>query len=245
MLIVSIHDVAPSTLADVRWLLSRLDEVGVVRRVLKVIPGEEGAAADARAELGRLVTDEAARGSEIVLHGWSHRAVGPRRGGLLDRLRARLFAGDSAEFLALDPAGMQRRLADGQAWLAALGVNARGFCAPGWLAAPELPSIARRAGFDYLVWLRGLQVLADQGERWQLLPPIGYMGAGRGQEALVRLGAAVVSGPLLALRRSHVRRVFVHPQRASTSPDCARVLREVAILARRVPSVTYGDLVDA
>ncbi|HEX5396787.1 MAG TPA: DUF2334 domain-containing protein, partial [Candidatus Limnocylindria bacterium] len=88
MLVVSVHDVAPSTLPDVQWLLERLDALGVRPRALNVIPREadNGDIRDCPA-LVALLRREAAAGSEIVLHGYSHRAAGPLRGGFGSRLR--------------------------------------------------------------------------------------------------------------------------------------------------------------
>jgi predicted deacetylase len=146
VLIVAVHDVAPSTLGEVRWLLERLDQAGVRPRVLKVVPGEPDASPRLTEELARLVGEEAGLGSEIVLHGWTHRADRPYRGSRLDRLRARLFAAGTAEFLSLPAAEMRDRLDSGRRWLADRGVDAPGFCAPAWLWARELPSVAEAAG---------------------------------------------------------------------------------------------------
>ena len=243
MLIVAVHDVAPSTLGEVRWLLSRLDEEGVRPRVLKVIPGEPDATDDGQRQLAALVRDEAAAGSEVVLHGWTHRAPRAYRGSLADRLRARLLAGNGAEFLALQPDEMRTRLTDGRAWLAGLHLDAAGFCAPGWLWTPELPAAAREAGFRYLVGLRGLLDLRD-GRRIGLAP-IGFMGGSWSTELAWRLGESVIWRPLAALRGSSPRRFFLHPQGAPHSRACARVLREIGRAARTHRSVTFGELLDA
>lgn len=240
MLTVAIHDVAPSTLDEVEWLLERLDALGVSPRVLKVVPAEPGAADDA--PLLRLLEREAASGSEIVLHGWSHRADGPARGALLDRVRARAFAGDQAEFLSLADADVAERVAAGREWLERHGLPVAGFCAPGWLATAALPRALRAAGFRYLVTLRGLRDL--RRGRWLTLPPRGYMGAGAGQERLVRLGGTALSAPLGALLRSPAHRFFLHAQGASSNPACARVLTEIAGLALRHRPTTYAELLD-
>jgi len=241
VLIVAIHDVAPTELSEVRWLLGQLDALGVSRRVLKVIPAPPGDADPG--ETVALLRREVAAGSEVVLHGWSHHADGPLRGSFPDRLRGRLFAGDAAEFLTLEDAEVARRVDSGRAWLDERGLPAMGFCPPGWLAVPSLADALARSGFRYEVTLRGIRVL-DEGSTI-LLPPVGYMGAGSVQEALVRLGATVVSRPLRFLLAHGVHRVFLHPQRASRSADCARVLQHIAGLARSHAPTTYGALVDA
>jgi uncharacterized protein len=243
VLIVAVHDVAPSTLDDVRWLLSRLDAAGVRRRVLKVVPAEPGASPAQLDELGDLVASEAALGSEVVQHGWSHRATGALRGRPVDRVRARLFAGSSAEFLTLSADEVEHRVRDGLARLTGWGAAVSGFCPPAWLATPDLAPAARRAGLRYLLTLRGMRDLVD--ERWVTLPPIGYMGAGGLQETLVAAGGWLVSGPLRRAIAPGVHRVFLHPQGARSSRACARVLDRVATLAGSGPSGTYRELLDA
>jgi len=247
VLIVAVHDVAPSTLDEVRWLLSRLDAAHVTRRVLKVIPAEEGADARRIAAVEDLVRAEAAAGSEIVVHGWTHRADGPYRGALSDRMRARLFAGDTAEFLSIGPDEMRARLEAGRAWLERLGLKPGGFCPPAWLAAPGLAREARATGFRYVITLRGLlRLQAATGLQRRLdLPATGYMGAGSLQETLLRLGGAVLFQPLAGMLASPARRVYLHPQGAAASSDCARVLDEIARLAQHHAPGTYADLVDA
>jgi predicted deacetylase len=237
------HDVAPSTLGEVRWLLARLDEEGVRPRVLKVVPGEPGVTDQGRSELAGLVGSEAASGSEIVVHGWTHRASGAYRGSLADRLRARLFAGNGAEFLSLQPDEMRTRLLEGRQWLAGVGLDPAGFCAPGWLWTPELPAAAREAGFRYLVGLRGLLDLRD-GRRIGMAP-IGFMGGSVVTELAWRLGESVIWRPLAALRGSSPRRFFLHPQGAPRSRACASVLREIGRASRTHRSITFSDLLDA
>ena len=240
MLIVAIHDVATSTLDEVEWLLERLDAVGAERRVLKVVPAD--AAGGDEAPLVDLLRREARNGSEVVLHGWRHRAVGPLRGSLPDRLRARLFAGDAAELLSVPEGEVARRVAAGRDWLTSHSLAASGFCPPGWLATRGLPPVLRDAGFRYLVTLRGLRDLRRR--RTITLPPRGYMGAGATQERLVRVGDTVLSRPLRALLRAPAHRFFIHPHGARSSSDCARVLLVIARLAREHRSITYADLLD-
>ncbi len=243
-LVVSIHDVAPSTLPEVRWLLARLDEVGVAPRVLKVIPRASGADDIRRhPDLVELLTEEIRRGSELVLHGLRHRVPpGARLGGrALDRLRARLFAGDAAEFLALDHRAAAEAIEEGSALLDAVGLEAVGFCPPAWLARPGLSSILRDLGFRYACWFGSLEDLRT-GRRHRI-PAWGYMGSDAFDEALVGLEGLLVRtlGSWVGVR---VTRVFLHPQGAPRSPACAAVLRAVARRRRDHEPVTYRELLD-
>lgn len=238
---ISVHDVAPSATADVRWLLARLDELGATPRVLKVIPREPGSA-----ELGDdpdlvgLLRREAASGSEIVLHGYTHQAAGPLRGPAIARWRARLAAGGSAEFLTLSADEATERVAAGRAVLDSIGLEARGFCPPGWLAGPELAGILAAAGFRYLLTFAVLRDLRTG--RARSIPALGCMGAGRVQERLVGVERALL---LTGRRAFPVLRVFLHPAGAPRSASCRRTLCALEPLLRERRAVTYADLVHA
>jgi hypothetical protein len=239
-LVVSVHDVAPSTLGEVRWLLAALDRAGVGTRVLKVVPAEDGTG-DLRnvPEFGPLLRDEVARGSEVVLHGFTHRTAGPLRGARWDRARARLFGPDAAEFLSIDEVTMRRRITDGTAILGDLGLRPHGFCAPGWLAAPQLTGALREAGYRYDLRFGSVHDLAR--DRHLRVPGFGYMGAGSGQERLVGIEGALVR---TAWSRAAFLRVFLHPQGAAASPACHHVLATLARLARQRPTATYLQVLD-
>jgi predicted deacetylase len=238
-LVVSIHDVAPSTLGETRFLLEALDRIGAAPRVLKVIPRADGGD-DLRAApaLARLLAAEVGAGSEVVLHGYTHRAAGPLRGPWLERLRGRLLAGDAAEFLTLDDGEIEARLAAGRAILEECGLAPRGFCAPCWLASAQVPALLRRCGFSYYVSMFSLLDL--QRGRRLTTPWFGYMGAGGFHERLVATGGYA---GLAAFRGAPVVKVFLHPQGAAGSAACDRVLRVLAGLMRTRRLVTYGSLV--
>jgi predicted deacetylase len=238
---VSVHDVSPSALDEVRWLLARLDEAGVRRRVLKVIPAPGGAELAAGSELVELLRGEDAAGSEIVQHGYTHRTAGPIGGSALDALRARAFARDDAEFLSLEPAAARERLRAGRAVLEGLGLEVRGFCAPGWLSPGWLNGILAEEGFAYAIGL--LQVTDLDTGRHRTVPAFGYMGADALQERLVGLGGdtSLALHRWISDRVPHLR-VFLHPRGARTSDRCARALHWIRRLAAEGQVATYADL---
>ena len=237
--VVSIHDVSPRTLDDVRYLLGRLDAIGVRRRVLKVIPrdperGDLGGHPDLLAALG----DEVGRGSETIVHGFTHRVEGRLRGPWPRVARARLFAAGTAEFLSVDPGEAVGRLRAGRAALLQAGLTADGFCAPAWLAPAWLDRACAEAGFRYVVRMASLA--SCDGRRRRITPWIGYMGASPLQERLVALGNVAC---LAAARGFPVVKVFLHPQGARGSPACHRVLRTLARLSAGRTASTYGELI--
>jgi predicted deacetylase len=233
----------------VRWILGRLDGIGARPRVLKVIPAEDARSQSAwrpqpspgiPPEVRELLAHEVAAGSEIVLHGYTHRRDGAIRGAWYDRVRGRLFARESAEFLGLDASAMRERLVRGRDWLTSAGVSCGGFCAPGWLATAELVPLLLELGFRYD--LRYASIRDLRTGRVRFVPAVGYMGADRLQEALIgaEAGLLMAAEPLLPALR-----VFLHPVRASRSPACRRTLRLIERLLRTRTPVTYTQLLDA
>ncbi len=239
-LVVAIHDVAPSTQEDVFFLLSALDDLRVSPRVLLVVPHEDGTRdlREAPSLCARLVQEQAA-GGEIVLHGYTHRADGKLRGPWLDQLRARLFAGGAAEFLALSLREMQQRVERGREILSQVGCPPQGFCAPAWLALPDLEAVLKECGFSYLLHMASVEILAT-GSRIHL-PWCGYMGSRGVQEYLVDIAGRFQSSVLSSYRA--IATVFLHPQGARESAACRQVLQNLARLRERRELVTYGELV--
>jgi predicted deacetylase len=237
-LIISVHDVSPAHCREVRRLLALLDDLGARPRVLKVVPNEAGRG-DLRQhpDLVELLRGEVQQGSELVLHGYRHRAPAPPRGPWTVWLRVRLFARSAAEFTALTNAEMLHRILAGRHILHAVGLDAQGFCAPGWLALPELPAVLRAAGLRYYISMGSVQDVLT-GQRIST-PWLGYMGADPLQEWLVGLAGHMT---LELAPRLPVLKLFLHPQGAPTAPACRRTLQSLErLLQCRVP-VTYEQL---
>ena len=239
-MIVSIHDVAPSTLEPVSSLLKSLDRAGVHPRVLKVIPNAQGRwPLQGSPELIRLLRAEAQSGSEIVLHGFTHESAGRLRGAAWVRLRARLFAPFSGEFLTLDGEAMRKRLHSGRQALEDCDLKPGGFCAPGWLATPELDQALVECGFRYRIDLMSVKDL--RSGRRRLTPWLGYMGADQLQERLVGTANLLTA---TAARWAPLIKVFFHPPRRSTSRAFDRLLRRTANLRTIRQPLTYAELLE-
>jgi len=123
---ISVHDVMPSTMADVSAILSVLDEHGIRPVPLLVVPGLAWTA-DQIATLKRWQD----AGHELVGHGWTHRAETVR--GIRHRLHSLMLSRDAAEHLALDAAGIAELLTRCHAWFAAHGfVAPERYVPPAW-----------------------------------------------------------------------------------------------------------------
>lgn len=222
-----------------RALLEVLDRLRAQPRVLKVVPNLAGRWPLAQSpELVELLKSEARSGSEVVLHGYTHRTDGPLAGPWPTRVRARWFAPQDAEFLSLSEEEAERRLQAGLRELGEAGLVPVGFCAPGWLSPPWLAPLLRRVGFRYHLTMGALHDLAT-GRRVRT-PWFGAVGAGGVHEFLVRLGGAVGAG--LAGTGYPVVKAFFHPQGPHTwGPQLARLQR--ALRARH--PTTYRALLHA
>lgn len=189
-------------------------------------------------ELVHWLKQEQDRGSEIVLHGYTHRSGGRWYGPWRRRLRARLFARHAAEFLTLTPAEIEERLVDGREILNRAGLRVTGFCAPGWLESSDVASVLRRLGFRYDVRMTHLLDLVNGRRMWT--DWVGYMGADPLQENLVAIANRVNQ---LTAAAFPVMKVLVHPQGAQRSRRCRNVLDMIPSLMSDRSLTTYAQLV--
>lgn len=235
-LIVEVHDIEPSRLAQVRAILNRLDQIGARPLTLLVIPAGLASSNPRGTELIDLLAREQASGSEVVLHGYNHSVAGSFHGRPWDVLRARLFAPGVAEFLSIDRDEARRRLEAGRRILADAGLTVSGFCAPGWLEATWLPALLAELGFRYDVGMSVLRDLTQGTRRW--LPWVGEIGAGPMHEALISFGGTAC---LQLGARQPGLKVFMHTTEihGSAKDRIFRILERE--LYKRRP-ITYGSL---
>ena len=118
-LVVSIHDVAPSTAWASRAWVDELDRRHVPATLL-VVPGPwEGPPLRLDRDLVAWLHERRQRGDEIAQHGWTHRAV------------ASVAARGCAEFWSLDTREAKRRIELGRDVLHRAGLAPIGFTPPG------------------------------------------------------------------------------------------------------------------
>ncbi len=146
-LIVSVHDVAPSTAGAAREWTDRLDSRDIPSTLL-VIPGPwEGPPLRCDARFIAWLHDRAARGDEIAQHCWTHREA-PNAAGWR-RVWGSIVARGAAEFCGLDTPEAARRLSWGRQALSNAGFDPVGFTPPGWLASPGTQAALHDLGYRY------------------------------------------------------------------------------------------------
>lgn len=164
-LVVSIHDVAPSTRAKVEKILTELTHHGVGACSLLVVPdyhhkGPSLADTAFRSWLHELV----ASGHELVIHGFYHQRA--RRAGETLRQKAvtRLYTAGEGEFYDLGYEEAGRLIRAAQKEFALHGFHPSGFIAPAWLLSAEAERAALDAGLRYTTTLRGVRDFASGQE---------------------------------------------------------------------------------
>ncbi|MFG2039985.1 DUF2334 domain-containing protein [Dactylosporangium sp. NPDC048998] len=241
-MVVSVHDVAPATADETARWCADADALGIPVSLL-VIPGPwRGMELSEHDGYAEVLRERAARGDELVLHGWCHRA-GPD-GGAVRRAVGRAVARGAAEFAALDEQQATERLDAAKAVLDRLGLHTTGFTPPGWLASPAAVRALANAGFRYTTDHFGVKDLrsgrASVARRGFALS---HRPGGTGE----RLGSAVLrAGAAWAARRRGLVRVALHPDdlhRPGLRDDTLRAIEGALQAGAR--ATTYGAVLDA
>ena len=154
-LVVSLHDVAPSTQEITDTIISELARYGVRVCSLLVVPDyhHEGlftAHGQFVSWLRRLEAD----GHEIVVHGYFHERPCHPKEKLHDTFLTRFYTQNEGEFYDLSYDEALRRITTARDEFRAHGLKPRGFVAPAWLLGNEAERAARDAQMEYTTRLR-------------------------------------------------------------------------------------------
>lgn len=212
-LLVTIHDVAPRSLAEVQALRRALLGWGVARATLLVVPHfhRELRLCDHSPTVAWLRSC-AERGDELALHGYYHQQAGAPL-GLRDRVRARLWTAGEGECLRPhdDLAGLLVRGRD--ELTRCLGLVPGGFVAPAWLEPRGFDGLLSRLGFAWHETSMYVEALAGPGGRVRA-PVIGFATRTALREAASLVWARALLARMLprdAPARAPLVRVALHP----------------------------------
>jgi predicted deacetylase len=226
-LAVALHDVEPATFERCALVREWLDDHGVDRVTLLVIPAVGGHAfSDRSPRLHAWLLERRDDGDAIAQHGLMHcrlRPAGPHR---------RWQGGVAAEFPGLSAAETRQRVSDGRRLLEQAGLRPRGFVAPAYAYTHALRH-ELRATYD---WFATVVCCWQAGTGARVAPAFGLGTSSRVKRALspalLRAGAPLARATL---------RLDLHP---ADFDHASHVLALEGALrrARRRRAVSYDEL---
>jgi predicted deacetylase len=228
---VSLHDVEPATFERCALIRDWLEDHGVDRATLLVIPAPDlHPFHDRRPEMAEWLEERRRAGDAIAQHGFQHRQL--RRAAPGRQLLARAQGGAAAEFVGLDGDETRRAVLAGRRVLRLAGIQPRGFVAPAYAYTPAL----RETVASMFDWWAGFGRLHRAGSASTVAPALTLGTSTRMRRWtspwVVRAGAAM-SGDLLRLE--------LHPADLD-HPRCVAAVEKVLRGARSRAAVTYDDL---
>lgn len=219
-LAVALHDIEPATFERCALIRDWLDDHGVSRVTLLVIPARDlHPLAERSPEMVSWLIEQERSGDAIAQHGFQHQRS--RRARKPHEALRGIGAYSEAEFVGLDAEETRRAVDAGRRVLKLAGIEPRGFVAPAYAYTPAL---RRTLGEHFHWWAARLGLHRSQplptrlapgeergpnawstsrsGQRDLLGPPLALMSSGRLRRALaptlLRAGA-LVSGSTLRL----------------------------------------------
>lgn len=166
--LISIHDVMPGTLHDVRATLDLLAAVEIRQVSLLVVPGVTWSEEDLT-----VLRALDAEGHELVAHGWQHETR-PRRP--LHRLHAMLISRNAAEHLSLSADDIARLMCLSQRWFEEHALQIPDtYIPPAWALGGLSRSVMASLPYSTIETLSGVHVKQKNGGyHLQLMPLLGF-----------------------------------------------------------------------
>jgi uncharacterized protein len=154
-IVVSLHDVAPSTRQLVNTILSELSRRGVRVCSLLVVPDYHHEGLFTKdADFVSWLRDLEADGHEIVIHGYFHDRPQRQTETLRDKFLTRFYTQNEGEFYDLSYGEALRRIMAARDEFWSQRLKPRGFVAPAWLLGAEAERAASDAEMEYTTRLR-------------------------------------------------------------------------------------------
>jgi predicted deacetylase len=159
---VALHDIEPATFERCALIRDWLNDHGVARVTLLVIPARDLHPVGQRSpEMTDWLAGCRRAGDSIAQHGFRHERL--RRAGWPQRLLTPTRTGRAAEFVGLDDGETRRAVEAGWRLLKLAGIEPDGFVAPAYAYTPALRHVlnARFRWWASLLSLHGTQALGE------------------------------------------------------------------------------------
>lgn len=235
--VVSLHDVAPSTRAVTEKIISELARCGVQTCSLLVVPDyhRQGLATRDGAFVSWLRNLEAA-GYEVVIHGYFHERQRRENETVRDKFMTRLYTDDEGEFYDIDYEEALRRITTARDEFRASGLKPRGFVAPAWLLGAEAERAARDAEMEYTTRLRTVRDLRS-GDQY-FTQSLVYSVRTHLRRTISRAWNATL---VRLLKQNPLLRISLHPPDYSYPAIWRQIVDLITMANRQRTATTYQD----
>ena len=238
---VALHDIEPATFERCALIRDWLDDHGVDRVTLLVIPARDLHPVGERCpEMVRWLNERRLAGDSIAQHGFQHQQL--RRGALARHTIRPARGGRGAEFVGLDDEETRRAVDAGWRVLKLAGVEPDGFVAPAYAYTPALLRALPR---KFRWWASSMRLhrtrLVEDEARMQWLAPAWGMGADSAlrrvvSPSLIRTGSLLCSGTL---------RLDLHPSDLQHPRHMLALEWVLGRTARQRQAITFQEIVCA
>jgi predicted deacetylase len=235
---VALHDIEPATFERCALIRDWLDDHGIERVTLLVIPARDLHPLGERSpEMASWLEERHRRGDSIAQHGFQH--ARPRRAALSRQTLAHARSRRSAEFVGLDRDETRRAVDAGWRVLKLAGIEPDGFVAPAYAYTPALRQVlpAKFRWWASLLRLHDNLAVPGGGPR-QLLAPAWGMGT----ESPLRRALSpslIGAGSLLG---GNTIRLDLHPSDLQHPRYMMALERALSRAEHRRESITYNEL---
>lgn len=150
-LIISFHDLAPHSKDICQYFLEKLQDFGIHRTSLLVVPnwyGKKKISEDP--DFITWLKDLKQSGHEIVLHGLRHQTSNTGD-HWISHIIGNYYTNKEGEFYQVSYDEAQKKLQEGTAIFEQCGLKSAGFIAPAWLLNRDALAAVRDLQFDYTV----------------------------------------------------------------------------------------------
>jgi predicted deacetylase len=239
-LIVSIHDAAPPFLDELKTLSAWLDRKSIQPRSIKVIPNylDRWNILKNRKFLDWMLS-EASKGSEIIQHGYNHKADAQKK-GFSDRLRDKYITKNGAEFLKNDYEKAREKIEEGKQIMEQAGFTCSGFTSPTWYQSKETGRAIQDCGFRY--YTTASSIFDCQKQRNISSLAMGYLGMSSFLEYLSMFAHTVMRKS--GLFCSPFTRMVLHPGTVSRKSPLSCALKQIYKISPKRDLITYRDILD-
>ncbi|MHA3775035.1 DUF2334 domain-containing protein [Verrucomicrobiota bacterium sgz303538] len=149
-LVVSIHDVSPHTARACSDIVAELEQLGVARTSLLVVPDHHHRGHFLRdPSFCEWLTQQVQKGHEAVIHGYYHQRTRRTDESVTAKLTTRVYTADEGEFFDLERSVAAELVAKAREEFRTLDLEPSGFIAPAWLLSDAAEQALRDLGIRY------------------------------------------------------------------------------------------------